>query len=93
MALCPVCNKEFQNLKIHLAHQVKKDEEHKNYVQSLDIKPQIKFKTVQPGTILSGEKDKFVVVKDEGDKVLVHLDGKKFLKMKISKSEFNSCFI
>lgn len=53
MTLCPVCNKEFQNLKIHLARQIKNDEEHKKYVESLNTKPKPQFKTVQPGAILS----------------------------------------
>lgn len=95
MTLCPVCNKEYQNLKIHLSRQAKKDEEHRKYVEKSSSNSNLttNLKTYFPGQTLSGIKEKFVVVKDTGDKVIVQLSGKSFMKLKISKSELNECSI
>lgn len=91
MSLCPICKKEFKNLKIHFAQQSKKDEEHKKHIETQNFSQQPSFKILEPGQTISSSKEKFVVVQDAGSKVVVQPDGKNFLKMKISKSEFNEC--
>jgi hypothetical protein len=92
MSLCPVCNKEFQNIKTHLTRQSKKDDEHKKYLETIennnqDIQPrEQKYKTYSPGDLVSFQgKGQFEVIEDLGEKIVVRRPGSNLFRMTVKK--------
>jgi len=87
MSLCPVCNKEFQNIKSHITRYAKKDQEHKKLLNvEQKIESDIEKKTYKQGDMVSFKnKGVFEVIEDLGEKIVVRRKGSNFIKLTVKK--------
>lgn len=94
MTVCPVCKKEYQNLKIHLVRQSKNDSKHKKYYDSLQKEDHsnVPIKTYKKGDIVEMTKNRFEIIEDLGKKVVVGFPGTNLIKFTIKKERIN-CII
>jgi hydrogenase maturation factor HypF (carbamoyltransferase family) len=87
MSLCPVCNKEFQNLKLHVTRYAKKDKDHKKLLtveQKIEVNTE--NKVYKQGDIVSFKgKGEFEVIEDLGHKLVVRRKGSNLVKLTVKK--------
>lgn len=93
MSICPVCKKEYQNLKTHLTRQAKNDDLHKKYFDSLDNldvdpKPNSIKKFQKDSIVRLSKNSPFKVIEDLGKKIVVGFPGSDLVKLTMKKERF-----
>jgi len=92
MTLCPVCNKDFQNLKTHLTRQSKNDEEHKKYLEQIESSKTIAlndFKEYKIGQEIIFRNQKYLVIEDLGIKLVLRRKDSNLFKFTIKKEKIS----